>query len=103
MPFVRVAIALFLLCVASLSAQAAVLRCKSSVLTTGDSSVELLMKCGKPLLVEPLTTTALSQDGHLTQVSAGERWVFDMGKGMFMQIVTVHNGVIQQIEDGPRN
>jgi len=84
-------------------AQAAVLRCKSSVLTTGDSSAEVLTKCGKPLLVEPVTQTALSEDGQLTQVTAGERWTFDMGKGMFMQIVTVHNGVIQKIEDGPRN
>lgn len=85
------------------SAQAAVLRCKSSVLTTGDSTAEILTKCGKPLLVEPLTQTALSEDGQLTQVTAGERWTFDMGKGMFMQIVTVQNGVIQKIEDGPRN
>jgi hypothetical protein len=85
------------------AAQAAVLRCKSSVLTTGDSSAEVLIKCGKPLLVEPLTQTALSEDGQLTQVTAGERWTFDMGKGMFMQIVTVQNGVIQKIEDGPRN
>ena len=85
------------------TAQAAVLRCKSSVLTTGDSSAEALIKCGKPLLVEPLTQTALSEDGQLTQVIAGERWTLDMGKGMFLQIVTVQNGVIQKIEDGPRN
>ena len=91
------------LAVFSLSAQAAVLRCHNSVLTVGDSSAELLLKCGKPLLVEPLTASALSRDGELTQVSAGERWTFDMGKGYFMQIVTLQNGVIQKIEDGPRN
>lgn len=84
-------------------AEAAVLRCKNSVLTTGDSSANVIAKCGTPLLKEPLTQTALSEDGQLTQVTAGERWTFDMGKGMFMQIVTVQNGVIQKIEDGPRN
>ena len=91
------------LAVFSLSAQAAVLRCHNSVLTVGDSSAELLLKCGNPLLVEPLTASALSRDGELTQISAGERWTFDMGKGYFMQIVTLQNGVIQKIEDGPRN
>ena len=91
------------LAVFSLSARAAVLRCHNSVLTVGDSSAELLLKCGKPLLVEPLTASALSRDGELTQINAGERWTFDMGKGYFMQIVTLQNGVIQKIEDGPRN
>lgn len=85
------------------AADAAVLRCKNSVLTTGDSSAEVITKCGAPLLKEPLTQTALSKEGQLTQVTSGERWTFDMGKGMFMQIVTVQNGVIQKIEDGPRN
>ena len=85
------------------SAEAAVVRCNNSVLTVGDSSAELLLKCGKPLLIEPLTSSALSRSGELTQISAGERWTYDMGKDRFMQIVTVRNGVIQDIKDGPRH
>ena len=85
------------------SAEAAVVRCHNSVLTVGDSSAELLLKCGKPLLVEQLTSSAQSSNGELTQISAGERWTYDMGKGHFMQIVTVKNGVIQDIKDGPRH
>src|SRR5574344_256869 len=79
------------------SAEAAVVRCNNSVLTVGDSGAELLLKCGKPLLIEQLTSSALSRSGELTQISAGERWTYDMGKGHFMQIVTVANGVIQDI------
>lgn len=85
------------------SAEAAVVRCHNSVLTVGDSSAELLLKCGKPLLIEPLTSSAQSRNGELTQISAGERWTYDMGKDRFMQIVTVRNGVIQDIKDGPRH
>ena len=85
------------------SAEAAVVRCPNWVWTVGDSSAELLLKCGKPLLIEPLTSSALNRNGELTQISAGERWTYDMGKGHFMQIVTVINGVIQDIKDGPRH
>ena len=84
------------------SAEAAVVRCHNSVLTVGDSSAELLLKCGKPLLVEQLTSSAQSSNGELTQISAGERWTYEQGAGKFMQIVTINNGVIVSIEDGPR-
>ena len=45
----------------------------------------------------------INENGELTQISAGERWTYDMGKDRFMQIVTVRNGVIQDIKDGPRH
>lgn len=78
------------------------MRCGSALVTDGDSSATLLLKCGKPLLVEPLVTSAMSEKNELTQVSAGERWTYSMGSGKFIQYVTVMNGVITKIEDGPR-
>ena len=78
------------------------MRCGSALVTDGDSSATLLLKCGKPLLVEPLVASAMSEKNELTQVSAGERWTYSMGSGKFIQYVTVLNGVITKIEDGPR-
>lgn len=79
------------------------LRCGNALVSEGDSTADLLLKCGKPLLVEPLTLSALSKQGQLTQIQTGELWTMDMGKGKFMQRVTVSNGIIQKIEDGPRH
>jgi hypothetical protein len=91
------------LCSMVFPVMASTIRCKSALLTEGDTSAELLIKCGAPLIKEPLVVSAISKTGELTQVSAGERWTYDMGVGQFMQIVTVQNGVIQKIEDGPRH
>ena len=84
-------------------AQALSLRCGSKLVVEGDPTATLLIKCGQPLLVEELTRTAQTEQGELTQVKAGERWTYDQGKGKFMQIVTIHNGVVESIENGPRN
>ena len=84
-------------------AQAQSLRCGSKLVVEGDQTVTLLTKCGQPLLVEKITRTAQTEQGELTQVKAGERWTYDQGKGKFMQIVTIHNGVVKSIENGPRN
>ena len=85
-----------------LTAQAGTLRCGSKLVTEGEPTATLLSKCGKPALVEPMTQSALSVTGELTQISAGERWTYEMGSGKFMQIVTIKNGVIVSIENGPR-
>ncbi|MGL4204602.1 MAG: DUF2845 domain-containing protein [Aeromonadaceae bacterium] len=83
--------------------QAQSMRCGNNLVVVGDQTVTLLTKCGKPLLVEAISRTAQTEQGELTQVQAGERWTYDQGKGKFMQIVTIYNGVVKSIEDGPRN
>ena len=84
------------------STQAGTLRCGSRLITEGEATSSLLSKCGKPILVEPITRSAQSATGELTQISAGERWTYEQGAGKFMQIVTINNGVIVSIDDGPR-
>jgi len=86
----------------ALTAQAGTLRCGSKLVTEGEPTATLLSKCGQPALVEPITRSAQSATGELTQISAGERWTYQMGSGKFMQIVTINNGVIVSIENGPR-
>ena len=84
-------------------AHAQSMRCGSNLVVEGDKTVTLLTKCGQPLLVETITRTAQTEQGELTQVKAGEQWTYDLGKGKFIQIVTIENGVVTEIEDGPRN
>lgn len=41
---------LWLLLVAALPVQAGTLRCKNALLTEGDTTAELLVRCGQPML-----------------------------------------------------
>jgi len=84
------------------SASAGAMRCKNVLITEGDSTAEMLLKCGEPMLREELTRNEENQFGNLMQVKYGERWTYNFGKNEFMRFVTVRNGVITDIENGPR-
>ena len=86
----------------SLPASAGAMRCKNALITEGDSTAEMLIKCGEPMLREELTRNEENQFGNLVQVKYGERWTYNFGKNEFMRFVTVRNGVITDIENGPR-
>ena len=86
----------------SLPASAGAMRCKNALITEGDSTAEMLLKCGEPMLREELTRNEENQFGNLMQVKYGERWTYNFGKNEFMRFVTVRNGVITDIENGPR-
>ena len=90
------------LAAASLAAQAGILRCGSHVVQEGDPASAVVTRCGKPILVEDITRRQESQSGELTQVKEGERWTLSMGKGQFTQIVTIQDGKVTQINNGPR-
>ncbi len=93
------ALALLLL---SIPASADAMRCKNALITEGDSTAEMLLKCGEPMLRETLTHNEVNQFGNLVQVTYGERWTYNFGKNAFMRFVTVRNGVVTDIENGPR-
>ena len=93
---------LWLLLVAALPVHAGTLRCKSALLTEGDTTVELLIRCGQPLLKEDLTRYEENGFGARMTVKYAERWTYNFGRSEFMQFVTVENGIITEIEDGPR-
>ncbi|MNH15950.1 hypothetical protein D3C81_1953890 [compost metagenome] len=92
----------WLLLVATLPVSAGTLRCKSALLTEGDTTAELLIRCGQPMLREDLTRYEENGFGARMTVKYAERWTYNFGKSEFMQFVTVENGVITEIEDGPR-
>jgi Protein of unknown function (DUF2845) len=94
-----VVLALLLL---SIPASADAMRCKNALITEGDSTAEMLLKCGEPMLREELSRNEVNPLGNLVQVKFGERWTYNFGKNEFMRFVTVRNGVVIDIENGPR-
>ncbi len=80
---------LWLLLVAALPVQAGTLRCKNALLTEGDTTAELLVRCGQPMLKEDLTRFEENGFGARVTVKYAERWTYNFGKREFMQFVTV--------------
>ena len=83
------------------AAQADTVRCKDALITEGDSTALLVVKCGPPLLKEDLTRFEENGFGARITVKYGERWTYNFGKQRFMQMVTVVNGTVTEIENGP--
>lgn len=79
------------------------LRCGSSVISVGDTKTEMIMKCGSPVSSDPKTTVTENENGTKSVVQVREILTMDMGKDKFMALVTVENGVITHVEDGPRH
>lgn len=79
------------------------MRCGSSIISVGDTKSEMLMKCGTPISTDVKTTVTENENGTKSVIQTGEIFTIDMGKDKFMALVTVENGVISHIEDGPRN
>ena len=79
------------------------MRCGSSIISVGDTKSEMLMKCGTPISTDVKTTVTENENGTKSVIQTGEIFTIDMGKDKFMALVTVENGVITHIEDGPRN
>ena len=86
----------------SIPASADAMRCKNALITEGDTTAEMLLKCGEPMLREERNRNEENQFGNLVQVKYGERWTYNFGKNEFMRFVTVRNGIITDIENGQR-
>jgi hypothetical protein len=95
-------VGLFCFMVLSSLAQADSLRCGSDLITVGESSVRALAKCGEPYAREPLIRTEVDKRGVSVQFQYAERWTYNFGPANFMQLVTVNNGQITDIEMGGR-
>ena len=86
----------------SIPASADAMRCKNALISEGDTTAEMLLKCGEPMLREELNRNEENQFGNMVQVKYGERWTYNFGKNEFMRFVTVRNGKVTDIENGPR-
>ncbi|PSJ41346.1 hypothetical protein C7H85_17865 [Zobellella endophytica] len=84
------------------SAQADSMRCNNHLIIDGDPIALLVLHCGEPLVREPAYRYLRNRYGHWHQYPDGERWTYHFGRYQFMQIVTIRDGVITRIENGPR-
>jgi Protein of unknown function (DUF2845). len=79
------------------------MRCGNSIISVGDTKTEMLLKCGTPISTDVKTNIIKNENGTQSVIQTGEIFTMDMGKDKFMALVTIENGVITHIEDGPRN
>lgn len=79
------------------------MRCGSSIISVGDMKTEMMMKCGTPMSTDVKTTLIKNENGTQSVVQTGEIFTMDMGKDKFVALVTIENGIITHIEDGPRH
>jgi Protein of unknown function (DUF2845) len=77
-------------------------RCGNALISEGDPSATLLIKCGRPLTIDDTTRVVVDEYGHRQIIRTGEVWTMFMGHDHFIQLVTVEGGVITKIVDGPR-
>ncbi len=78
------------------------MRCGNSLIIEGDPSAKLLLKCGRPLTISERSRWVSDSWGHRQIIKTGEVWTMYMGSDNFLQIVTIEDGIIKEIEDGPR-
>jgi hypothetical protein len=95
-------LAALLLAVPSYSWADGSFRCGNSLISEGDPSATLLIKCGRPLTIDDTTRMVVDEYGHRQMIRTGEVWTMFMGHDHFIQLVTVEGGVITKIVDGPR-
>jgi len=82
--------------------------CGKKMVATGNSTGEVLIKCGEPLSKEYSSKKVFkeSKDPKVQPVLAEEikieKWTYKQDDKKFIRIVTFHNGVIKKIETGSR-
>jgi hypothetical protein len=79
------------------------LRCGSHLVSTGDTKVEVLIKCGEPAWKDSWTDELI--DGADTDVERGisvdrERWVYNFGPNAFLEFLSFDNGRLTGITAG---
>jgi hypothetical protein len=108
MPRPIAALALAAALAATGTARADSIRCAGGIVSTGDSKLDLLGKCGPPTLVEARTDEQLRFSstpdgregvGRRTSVTV-ERWTYDFGPQRFVQHVVVAFGRVEAVERG---
>jgi Protein of unknown function (DUF2845) len=82
--------------------------CDRGIVSTGDSKLDLLGKCGEPALMEARLEERsfyqASQDGlsgaGLSVTVKVERWTYNFGPRRFLQFVTLETGRVVSVERG---
>jgi len=97
---------LILLCLELLAAHNAyAFRCSGGLISTGDSKLALLKKCGEPSWIDRYTERTVEQpdtdfEHSITRIN--ERWIYNLGPTQFIRIITLRDGRVASIETGGR-
>ena len=84
-------------------ATASSISCSGGIVSTGDSVVNLVVKCGQPIWKESHQeeiTNRTSDDLKQRIYVTVEQWTYDFGPQQFLRIVTIKNGVVAGIHTG---
>lgn len=79
------------------------LRCGSQIVGEGDTKVEVLAKCGEPLLREYIGEDATFNYGYGTYSKRTvEEWTYNFGPNKFMQILRFRGSTLIDIKNGDK-
>jgi len=98
----------FIICVIPFVSNAGSMRCGNKIIVTGDDSAEVLVKCGKPLVIENVAIeekkdTKITEENSEKKIETKvEKWTYNLGKGTLLKILTFRNGILDSIESGDR-
>jgi Protein of unknown function (DUF2845) len=84
------------------------INCDRGIVSTGDSKLDLLAKCGEPALMEArleershyLVSPDGRSGGGLSVIVKVERWTYNFGPQRFLQFVTLETGRVRSVERG---
>ncbi len=80
-------------------------RCSGGLISTGDSKLILLKKCGEPSWIDRWVEHTVEQpdtdfEHSITRIN--ERWIYNLGPTQFIRIITLRDGRVSNIETGGR-
>ncbi len=84
-------------------ADASSISCPGGIVSSGDSVVDLITKCGQPAWKESHQeelTDRLAPDLRQRTYVTVEQWTYDLGPQQLLRIVTIRNGVVSGIHTG---
>lgn len=90
------------------SSAAFALRCGNDLASPGDRKIQVLKKCGEPLLIEHWEEEGIVVDDSGVVVSGTldihnvEEWTYNFGPSRFMQFLRFVDGKLDRIAAGPR-
>ena len=77
--------------------------CDEGIVSSGDTAVDLVMKCGQPEWKDSRTEKIVDKSDkdikRKTYITI-EEWTYNFGPSRFLRIVTLRNGVITEIGTG---
>jgi len=97
---------LLLLCLGLVTTHSAyAFRCGGGLISTGDSKLTLLKKCGEPSWIDRWAESTVIQpdtdfEHSITRIN--ERWIYNLGPTEFIRIITLRDGRVANIETGGR-